>query len=103
MPGNDVAITWFVENVPTMHCDYELSRLKEETTDRAWTENDLRDIWALSAALVYADGHAWPTAASPPATAPSCWTTSDNSLTSSSRPRQHSLRHEHQAIERGCS
>jgi len=55
MPGNDVAITWFVENVPTMYCDYELSRLKEEATDRAWTENDLRDIWALSAALVYAD------------------------------------------------
>jgi hypothetical protein len=55
MPGNDVAITWFVENVATMYCDYELSRLKEEATDRAWTENDLRDIWALSAALVYAD------------------------------------------------
>lgn len=55
MPGNDVAITWFVENVSTMYCDYELSRLKEEATDEAWTENDLRDIWALSAALVYAD------------------------------------------------
>jgi hypothetical protein len=55
MPGNDVAITWFVENVATMYCDYELSRLKEESIDRAWTENDLRDVWALCAALVYAD------------------------------------------------
>ena len=55
MPGNDVAITWFVENVATMYCDYELSRLKEEATDRAWTENDVRDVWALCSALVYAD------------------------------------------------
>lgn len=55
MPGNDVAVTWFVENVPTMYCDYELSRLKEEATDKSWTENDVRDIWALSAALVYTD------------------------------------------------
>jgi ribosomal protein L37E len=55
MPGNDVAITWFIENVATMYCDYELSRLKEEATDRAWTENDLRDVWALCSALVYTD------------------------------------------------
>jgi hypothetical protein len=55
MPGNDIAITWLVENVATMSCDYELSRLKEEATDQPWTQNDLRDIWALCAALVYAD------------------------------------------------
>jgi hypothetical protein len=55
MPGNDVAITWFVENVSTLYCDYELSRLKEEATDRPWTENDVRDVWALCAAIVYAD------------------------------------------------
>jgi hypothetical protein len=55
MPGNDVAITWFIEGVPTMSCDYELSRLKEEAMDRPWTANDLRDVWALCTALVYAD------------------------------------------------
>jgi len=37
------------------HRDYELSRLKEEATNKAWTENDVRDIWALCAATVYAD------------------------------------------------
>jgi hypothetical protein len=55
MPGNDVAIAWFIENVSTLYCDYELSRLKEEATNRPWTENDVRDVWALCAAIVYAD------------------------------------------------
>jgi hypothetical protein len=55
MPGNDVAITWFVEGVSTLYCDYELSRLKEEATNQPWTENDVRDVWALCAATVYAD------------------------------------------------
>lgn len=55
MPGNAVAVTWFIENVPTMYCDYELSRLKEEATNQAWTANDVRDIEALCAATVYAD------------------------------------------------
>lgn len=55
MPGNASAITWFVENVPTMYCDYELSRLKEEATNQPWTDNDVRDVGALCAATVYAD------------------------------------------------
>jgi hypothetical protein len=55
MPGNAATITWFVENVSSIYCDYELSRLKEEATNRPWTANDVRDVWALSAAVVYAD------------------------------------------------
>lgn len=55
MPGNASAITWFIENVSTMYCDYELSRLKEEATSQPWTENDVRDVGALCAATVYAD------------------------------------------------
>jgi hypothetical protein len=55
MPGNALAINWFVENISTLYCDYELSRLKEEATGRPWTENDVRDVWTLCAAIVYAD------------------------------------------------
>ncbi len=48
-------MTRFLEAVPTLHTRYELGRLKEQATSQAWSANDLRDLQALSAAMVYAD------------------------------------------------
>jgi hypothetical protein len=49
------AMSAFLEDVPTLHADYELRRLREQTSSAAWTPNDLRDTSALGAAMVYAD------------------------------------------------
>jgi len=48
-------MTRFLNDVPTLHARYELGRLKEQATSAAWTANDMRDIQALSVAVVYAD------------------------------------------------
>jgi hypothetical protein len=48
-------MTRFLEAVPTLHTRYELGRLKEQATSQAWSANDLRDLQALSSAIVYAD------------------------------------------------
>jgi hypothetical protein len=45
----------FLTEVPTLSVRYELGRLKEQATSQAWTANDIRDLQALSAAMVYAD------------------------------------------------
>lgn len=48
-------MTRFLGTVPTLHTRYELGRLKEQATSQAWNANDLRDLQALSVAIVYAD------------------------------------------------
>jgi hypothetical protein len=48
-------ITRFLKAVPTLYARYELGRFKEQATSQAWTANDLRDLQALSVAMVYAD------------------------------------------------
>lgn len=48
-------MTAFLQDVPTLHCHYELGRLKEQADNKPWSVNDLRDIEALSSAIVYAD------------------------------------------------
>ena len=45
----------FLSEVPTLSVRYELGRLKEQATSQAWTANDIRDLQALSIAMVYAD------------------------------------------------
>lgn len=55
MGGGQPAFDAFLAEVPTMEVRYELGRLREQSDNRRWTANDLRDIEALSGALVYAD------------------------------------------------
>ena len=48
-------MTRFLYEVPTLYTRYELGRLKEQATSQAWTANDIRDLQALSVAIVHAD------------------------------------------------
>jgi hypothetical protein len=48
-------MTAFLADVPTLHAHYELARLREQADSRPWRASDLRDIDALSVAVVYAD------------------------------------------------
>jgi hypothetical protein len=49
------AMSAFLKDVPTLAARYELGRLKEQDSSATWTVNDLRDLEALSVAVVYAD------------------------------------------------